>query len=182
MKPLYMTISAFGPFAERTEISFEKLGGHGLFLISGDTGAGKTTIFDAIVFALYGEGSGSGRNSDMFHSDYVDKFTDTEVELLALDTDKDNGNFVRLRTLIEHYNKINGGNSKQNTFFSARIKYYEFSPGYTDTDSFATLSNYANLETHRNDDPSADLVDMFLAPDVRNMSLKEGYRAQTQTR
>ena len=132
------------------------------------------------VFLIGIGGTGMRCLESFVHTCAMGMYDDTEVELLALDTDKDNGNFVRLRTLIEHYNKINGGNSKQNTFFSARIKYYEFSPGYTDSDSFATLSNYANLETHRNDDPSADLVDMFLAPDVRNMSLKEGYRAQTQ--
>ena len=81
MRPLKLTMSAFGPYAEKTIIDFRELN-NGVYLITGDTGAGKTTIFDAIVFALYGEGSGSGRNSDMFHSDYVDKFTDTEVELL----------------------------------------------------------------------------------------------------
>lgn len=132
------------------------------------------------VFLIGIGGTGMRCLESFVHTCAMGMYDDTEVELLALDTDQDNGNFMRLRTLIEHYNKINGGNSKQNTFFSARIKYYEFSPGYTDSVSFATLSNYANLETHRNDDPSADLVDMFLAPDVRNMSLKEGYRAQTQ--
>ena len=80
MKPLKLTMTAFGPYAEKTVIDFTELN-QGVYLITGDTGAGKTTIFDAIVFALYGEGSGSGRNSDMFHSDYVDKFTDTEVTL-----------------------------------------------------------------------------------------------------
>ena len=80
MRPLKLTMTAFGPYAEKTEIDFQELN-QGVYLITGDTGAGKTTIFDAIVFALYGEGSGSGRNSDMFHSDYVDKFTDTEVML-----------------------------------------------------------------------------------------------------
>lgn len=80
MKPLKLTMSAFGPYAEKTTIDFQKLN-QGVYLITGDTGAGKTTIFDAIVFALYGEGSGSGRNSNMFHSDYVDKFAETKVEL-----------------------------------------------------------------------------------------------------
>ena len=132
------------------------------------------------VFLIGIGGTGMRCLESFVHTCAMGMYDDTEVELLALDTDKGNGNFERLRTLIGHYNQINGEKSKQNTFFSARIKYYEFSPGYTDSDSFATLSNYANLETHRNDDPSADLVDMFLAPDVRNMSLKEGYRAQTQ--
>lgn len=72
-------MSAFGPYADHTEIDFERLGGQGLYLITGDTGAGKTTIFDAIVFALYGEASGDVRKADMFRSKYAKEDVSTFV-------------------------------------------------------------------------------------------------------
>ena len=83
MKPIQLVLSAFGPYVERTVIDFSALGEEGLFLIAGDTGAGKTTIFDAISFELYGEASGGKkkRKSKSFHSDYVSDQTETYVEL-----------------------------------------------------------------------------------------------------
>lgn len=81
MRPLKLTISAFGPYAGEEVVEFEKLGDKGLYLIAGDTGAGKTTIFDAITFVLYGEASGSNRESGMFRSKYAMPDTPTFVAM-----------------------------------------------------------------------------------------------------
>ena len=80
MKPLTLTMTAFGSFAHETTVHFDRLE-KGLFLVVGDTGAGKTTIFDAIVFALFGVASGSSRKPGMMHSDYVEKSRDTVVTM-----------------------------------------------------------------------------------------------------
>lgn len=84
MRPLKLIMSAFGPYAGKTELDLNKLGKKGIYLITGDTGAGKTTIFDAITYALFGEASGENRESSMFRSKYASPETPTEVELYFL--------------------------------------------------------------------------------------------------
>lgn len=81
MRPLTLKISAFGPYAGVTEIDFGALGSSGLYLITGDTGAGKTTLFDALTYALFGEPSGDTRTVAMLRSKYADPNTPTEVAL-----------------------------------------------------------------------------------------------------
>ncbi len=82
MRPLYLKMTGFGPYADEVELDFEKLGTSGLYLISGDTGAGKTTIFDAISYALFDKPSGEVRDNDMLRSMYAASDTPTEVELI----------------------------------------------------------------------------------------------------
>lgn len=83
MRPLNLTLSAFGAYAGKTKLDLRQLGERGLYLITGDTGAGKTTIFDAIAFALFGKPSGGkgGRDVSMLRSKYASPETPTEVEL-----------------------------------------------------------------------------------------------------
>ena len=79
MRPVRLTMSAFGSYSGVEVIDFTVIKG-GLFLITGDTGAGKTTIFDAITYALYDRTSGGVRDGNMMRSQYADEGTDTYVE------------------------------------------------------------------------------------------------------
>lgn len=111
MRPITLILSAFGPYAGRTELDMERLGQSGLYLITGDTGAGKTTIFDAITFALYGEASGSSREPSMLRSKYALPETPTEVTLTFLYHNK--AYTVRRNPEYERPAKRGGGTTLQ---------------------------------------------------------------------
>ena len=87
MRPLKLIISAFGPYDSKTEIDLSLLGSKGIFLIAGDTGAGKTSIFDAISFALFGTASGKVREPSMLRCKYSSDDTETYVEMEFLHRD-----------------------------------------------------------------------------------------------
>ena len=80
MRPMILTMSAFGSYADCVTIDFGQVQ-QGLFLITGDTGAGKTTIFDGITYALYGQTSGGRRDGTMMRSQYAPDGTKTYVDL-----------------------------------------------------------------------------------------------------
>lgn len=89
MRPIRITLSAFGPYAGQITLPMEQLGTQGLYLITGDTGAGKTTLFDAVTFALFGRGSGENRGDDsLLRSKYADADTPTFVEMTFLYRDQ----------------------------------------------------------------------------------------------
>jgi len=81
MKPIKLTLNAFGPYRDKTIIDFTLLENRNIFLITGNTGAGKTTIFDGINFALYGDANGSERDGRSLRSDFADIDEITYVEL-----------------------------------------------------------------------------------------------------
>ncbi|MGN8886792.1 SbcC/MukB-like Walker B domain-containing protein [Blautia sp. HCP28S3_G10] len=109
MKPLKLKMQAFGSYGKETAVDFEKVD-QNLFLITGDTGAGKTTIFDAIVFALYGEASSSANKKDgvVLQSQYVDFAYEPFVEL----TFSDNDEIYTVRRVPRHLKTITRGASK----------------------------------------------------------------------
>ena len=82
MRPITLTMAAFGPYASKTVIDFNKLGNNGIYLITGDTGAGKTTVFDGISYGLFGNPSGDIRDDSMLRSKYAEDNQETYVELV----------------------------------------------------------------------------------------------------
>ena len=111
MRPLQLVMSAFGCYAETCALDFDLFGAEGLYLITGDTGAGKTTIFDAIAFALYGEASGDNRDAAMLRSKYASLNIDTYVEFTF--TYHDKKYTVRRNPDYERTSKRGGGTTKQ---------------------------------------------------------------------
>ena len=81
MRPLVLTMQAFGPYAGREVIDFKQLENRTMFVISGKTGAGKTTIFDGISFAIYGKASGEDRSGQELRSQFAEDDLGTEISL-----------------------------------------------------------------------------------------------------
>ncbi|WP_054752172.1 AAA family ATPase [Piscibacillus salipiscarius] len=103
MKPVKLTMTAFGPYKDREVVDFTNLEENRLFVISGKTGAGKTTIFDGICFALYGSASGEDRQDfKMLRSDFADDDLHTSVELVF----ELNGKQYRVLRQLGHVKKV----------------------------------------------------------------------------
>lgn len=115
MKPQVLTMSAFGSYGGVTEIDFERADG-GLFLITGDTGAGKTTIFDALSFALFGSPSGASREGSMLRSQYAPEGVETWVELQF----EDKGEIYRIRR-SPAYTRLSKRKNKEGEYTAASV-------------------------------------------------------------
>lgn len=137
------------------------------------------------IFLIGIGGTGMRCLESFVHLCAMGMFDDHTVNMLALDTDRLNGNFTRLKELIEPYQALNGGAFKSNTLFSARIDYRQFSPAYDGNNvTFNSISDYSSASTTQHGEEvkykESDIADLFLDPDVRDMQLEHGYRAQTQ--
>ena len=123
MRPIRLKMSAFGPYVgsndSPVEIDFSRLGKDGLYLITGDTGAGKTTVFDAITFALYGEPSGNNRDPKMLRSKYASGDIPTYAELTF--EYRDEVYVIRRNPEYERAKKSGGGTTSQKA--SASLTY-----------------------------------------------------------
>lgn len=133
-------------------------------------------------FVLGIGGTGMRCIESLIHLCAMGMFDDTEINLLALDTDVNNGNFSRLKDVKEAYQKAKGININaqsvlSNTFFSAKINYYQFSPDYQQLRTFSGVFDYNN--TRFNSKAAADLADLVFTKDVEEFDLLHGYRAQT---
>jgi exonuclease SbcC len=145
MKPLKLKFKAFGPFLEEQEIDFENLKNDGLFLVTGPTGAGKTTIFDAICFALYGNGSMGERGNANSRSDFADENTDTFVEFEFMLKDKK----IKINRTPTYMRAKKRGDGLTEQKTTADIKIYKneeiISESYGATEVTDKVEEYLNL-------------------------------------
>ncbi|MEZ4826408.1 MAG: hypothetical protein R3C61_08955 [Bacteroidia bacterium] len=138
---------------------------------------------DERIFIIGIGGTGMRCLESFVHLCAMGMFDGTTVEMLALDTDRENGNFRRLYDLVDTYSKCKGVNKEQHalkdTFFSAKINYYQFSHDYArqDTGNFSRITKYGDLQYKSKD--QAALADLLLTKNTREFDLKHGYRAQT---
>jgi hypothetical protein len=133
------------------------------------------------IFVIGIGGTGMRCIEAFTHLCAIGMFDDTNVHLLALDTDKDNGNFTRLKNLKEAYVKTKGVNQPQfalqDTFFSANLHYYQFSPDYAVQSTFDILYGYS--QTKINNPNKSSIADLLFTDNAKEFDLKHGYRAQT---
>jgi exonuclease SbcC len=119
LKPIKLILTAFGPYKQKQEINFQELQGHQLFLVSGKTGAGKTTIFDALCFALYGSASGEDRDDvKLLRSDFSEDDVHTAVELYF----ELKGRFFRILRQLPHVKKGNKSATGERYEFYESVK------------------------------------------------------------
>lgn len=133
------------------------------------------------IFILGIGGTGMRCIESFIHLCAMGMFDDTNVHMLAMDTDKNNGNFTRLKDLKEAYVKTKGVNKNQSalkdTFFSAKLNYYQFSPDYSKSSTFDSIYNYG--DTKFTDPDKAAIADLLFTDEAKKFDLKHGYRAQT---
>lgn len=133
-------------------------------------------------FVLGIGGTGMRCIESLVHLCAMGMFDDTEIHLLALDTDKNNGNFARLKAVKDAYLNVKSldpatRTANKDTFFSANLQYYEFSPNYEIKSSFKDVFDYSG--TQYSDKRKTDLADLVFSSNVEEFNLRHGYRAQT---
>lgn len=131
------------------------------------------------IFLIGIGGTGMRCLEAFVHTCAIGMYDNTEIHMLALDTDEHNGNFKRLRDLQSDYRLLNGDEPRSDTFFSAKLRFYEFCPAYGGQ-TFAKQTGYGNNAGDGSKPVTDELIDLFMEKSVLDMNLEHGYRAQTQ--